>query len=158
MFCNLHLRLLWISRSNQSFMLKVLTDPESEECPKLWNIGDIFGAPVKPAAVSLREAGGALRGTLGLCSVHPQLTWLSCFSMAEGTKRDRETFAESYCSSIKQTTKFFSVSLEAFEQHYVGRMRRAMTWCRRVPVRRHFGACIITNLYTPHKNGPVQNA
>ena len=48
-----------------------------------------------------------------LDSVHPQLSWLSCFSTAERTKRDRETFAESYCSSIKQATKSFSVSLVA---------------------------------------------
>ena len=51
-----------VSKENMNINFGCLpTDLKSEAGPKLWNIGDIFAAPVKPAAASLGEAGGAVR-------------------------------------------------------------------------------------------------
>ena len=63
--------LVVVSKKNMNrYFGRLPTDPKSKPGPKLWNIGDIFAAPVKPAAGSLREAGGAVRGGDSWLALH----------------------------------------------------------------------------------------
>ena len=74
--------LVVVSKKNMNrYFGRLPTDPKSKAGPKLWNIGDIFAAPVKPAAGSLREAGGSLRGGDSWLALHQYSStvefWLS---------------------------------------------------------------------------------